>query len=159
MSTAPTVLTPDLSPQRNPGTDTPAARVSFRRPISRAGFIDAAWWPRSLDLVAELPALLDVLWTAGRKITRVTYNLGLWDPAPRRIQHQGRTVRLGGFATSDAFTVRLTDAQGGDRIDVLVVVPDTDAALAERTLQLASATDSPYRAPEILSRAGQAGAA
>jgi hypothetical protein len=139
--------------------DGSAARISFRQPVSRAGFIDAAWWPRSLDLTAELPPLLDVLWTAGREVTRFTYNIGLWDPAPRRIHYQGRTVRLGEFSSSDPLTVRLSDSWAREHIDILVVVPETDAALARRTLLLASAADSPYRAAEILGRARQAGAA
>ena len=66
-----------------------AARISFRQPVSTDGYIDAAWWPRSLDLTVELPPLLDVLWTAARDITRITYSIAGWDPAPRRLQRRG----------------------------------------------------------------------
>src|SRR3954452_23166131 len=83
-----------------------AARISFRQPVSTAGYIDAAWWPRSLDLTAELPPLLDVMWTAARDISRITYSIAGWDPAPRRLRVEGRTVRLGGFADSDVLTIR-----------------------------------------------------
>lgn len=75
------------------------ARVSFRQPVAATGHIDAAWWPRSRDLTAELPALLDVLWTAAREVNRLTYYLHAWAPAPRRMQIEGRTVRLGGGST------------------------------------------------------------
>jgi hypothetical protein len=130
-----------------------AARVRFRQPISTAGFIDAAWWPRSLDLTAELPPLFDVLWTADRDITRISYNLAAWSPAPRLLNVNGRRIRLGGFTSSDPLTVRLVDAWGKERIDVLVIAPTTDPAVAERALWLASEADGPYRAGEILARA------
>jgi hypothetical protein len=130
-----------------------AARISFRQPVSESGFIDAGWWPRSHDLTAELPPLLDVLWTAAREITRITYHLAAWDPAPRRMRIDGRTVRLGGFATGDPLTVTLSDASGRERIDVLVIAHTTDPALAQRALRLASEAGSPYRASEILTRA------
>jgi hypothetical protein len=154
MSTAQLLRPADTEPRHDPPASIEAARISFRQPVTRSGFIDAAWWPRSHDLTSELPPLLDVLWTAAREITRITYNIAAWDPAPRRMRIEGRTVRLGGFTTSDLLTVRLSDAAGAERIDILVVAPDTDADLAQRALLLASEADSPYRAEEILTIAG-----
>lgn len=152
MSTALLVPPPGTEPD-DPLASSDLARISFRQPLSTSGFIDAAWWPRSLDLTTELPPLLDVLWTAAREITRITYNIAAWAPAPRRMVIEGRTVRLGGFTTSDPQTVRLSDAWGRERIDIVVIAPTTDPAMAQRALMLASATDSPYRAAEILARA------
>src|SRR6185437_14781281 len=69
------------SPVPQPADSAPQpARISFRQPVSATGFIDAAWWPRSCDLTTELPPLLDVLWTAAREITRISYHLSAWDP-------------------------------------------------------------------------------
>ena len=136
-----------------PPSSADAARISFRQPVSPAGYIDAAWWPRSLDLSAELPALLDVFWTAGREINRITYNAAAWDTAPRRLHLQGRTVRLGGFATSDPVTVRLSDPWGTERVDVLVIAPTADPAVAARAMQLASHKGGTSRAGEILAQA------
>lgn len=149
MTTA--ILSPPTSqpPNRTPQP----ARISFRQPVSTAGFIDAAWWPRSRDLTAELPPLLDVLWTGAREITRIAYPLAAWDAAPRRMLIEGRSVRLGGFATSDPLTVRLSGLSGQERIDILVIPPDTDPAIAQRALLLASQADDPYRAEEIVARA------
>jgi Family of unknown function (DUF5994) len=144
---------PAIARPRTAAGPEPGARISFRQPISGSGSIDAAWWPRSRDLAAELPALLDVLWTAAREINRVTYNLTAWDPAPRRVSIEGRTVRLGGFATSDPLTLTLLDAWGRERIDILVIAPGTEPAVAERALLLASVADSPYGAAEIIARA------
>lgn len=128
-------------------------RISFRQPVSSIGFIDAAWWPRTRDLTAELPALMDVLWTAGREIDRITYNLHAWDPAPRRIRIEGRTVRLGAFTTSDPRTVRLADPWGQERVDILLIPPDTDHDVAQRIFDLASQADNVLRAQEILDQA------
>jgi Family of unknown function (DUF5994) len=142
-----------LNAETPPSSRQQAARISFRQPLASSGYIDAAWWPRTLDLATELPPLMDVLWTAAREITRVTYNLTAWNPAPRRMEIEGRTVRLGGFATSDPLTVRLSDAYATERIDVLVIAPDTASAIAERAMQIASQADNPYRAADILAQA------
>ena len=40
-----------------------------------------------------------------------------------------------------------------DRIDILVIAPDTDPAVAERALLFASEAGNPERAEEILARA------
>ncbi len=128
-------------------------RISFRQPISTSGAIDAAWWPRSLDLTAEVPALVEALWAAGREITRITYGLGAWNPAPRRVVVHGRTVRLGGFATGDPLTIRLSDSSRRERIDVLVVPPETDPDVASRALLMAAVEGNARTAAEILSAA------
>lgn len=132
------------------------APIRFRQPVTTTGFIDAAWWPRTRDLTAELPALMDVLWTAGREINRISYNLRDWDPAPRRMQIEGRPVRLGGFTVGDPLTVRLTDARGQERIDMLVIAPDTDLTVVQRIFDIAGTADDPYRAEEIRDRANRA---
>ncbi len=151
MTTAPLLDSPDV---RSSGPE-PAARISFRQPVATSGFVDAAWWPRSRDLLVELPALLDVLWTAGREITRVSYNLSAWDSAPRRTRIAGRTVRLGGFTVSDPRLVTLLDSWQRERIDVLVIPPETDPDVAERAMQLASVADDPYSAAELLTHAAE----
>ena len=94
-----------------------------------------------------------MVWTAARDITRVSYNLNAWDRAPRQLRIQGRTVRLGGFSTSDPLTVRLIDAWSRERIDILVIAPSTDPAVAQRALMLASVSDDSYRAGEIMAHA------
>lgn len=129
------------------------SRIRFRQPVSESGYIDAAWWPRSRDLAVELPALLDLLWCAGRDISRVTYNLADWDVAPRKLLVDGRVVRLGGFSAGERNAVRLSDAWRRERIDVVVIAPTTDAQQAGRAMTLAGRSDNPYRGAEILSRA------
>jgi hypothetical protein len=136
------------------GTE-PAVRVRFRQPVSASGFIDAAWWPRGTDLSVELPGLLRALWDADREVTRLSYHIGSWAPAPRRLRVDGRTVRLGGFNTSDPHTVRLIDSAGYERIDVLVIPPEADSSFARRALEIAGTADDPLRPGEILEQAGR----
>lgn len=145
-----------VSPLIEPGWERSAARVSFRQPVSGNGFVDAGWWPRSRDLTDELPPLLDVLWTADRDVNRVIYNLDFWLPAPRRLVVDGRSVRLGGFRRQDPLMVGFVDAWGRERIDILVVDPETDPEVALRALTLASRTDGDDRAEQIMQLA-QAG--
>ena len=114
------------------------ARVSFRQPVSTDGYLDAGWWPRSRDLTRELPALLDVVWTAARAVTRVAYNLEFWESAPRKIIVDERVVRLGGYHHQDPLLLSATDARNTDRIDFLIIPPDAEPEFAERALQLAS---------------------
>jgi hypothetical protein len=132
------------------------SRISFRQPVSPTGFIDAAWWPYTCDLTAELPPLMDVVWTAGREINRITYHLGSWNPAPRRMQIESRVVRLGGFTVGNPHTVTLSDPWGRERIDILVIAPDTAPAVARRIFDITSTSEDPYRAEEILDQANHA---
>jgi|SRR6476646_1695420 len=133
---------------------TPAlARVSFRQPVSTAGHFDAGWWPRSRDLTRELPALLDVLWTAAREVTRIAYNLEFWDAAPRKITVENRLVRLGGYHHQDALVLSATDARNTDRIDFLVIPPESDPEFAERALQLSSDIGQVHTPADLLALA------
>jgi hypothetical protein len=72
---------------------------------------------------------------------------------------QGRVVHLAGFTGGDPHTVRLSDPGNQVRIDLLVLAPATDPVVARRALMLASATDSGYRAAEILDGARDRSAA
>jgi Family of unknown function (DUF5994) len=127
--------------------------VSFRQPVSRTGFVDAGWWPRSRDLTAELPALLEILWTASREITRVSYSMSFWDKAPRRMLVEGRPVRLGGFSYQSELLLTVVDARNADRIDFLVIPPETPPDVAARALELASRTDGLSSPADILEQA------
>jgi hypothetical protein len=147
-----TVLAP-ITTEPDIATADTAARVSFRQPVSRTGFVDAAWWPRSHDLTAELPGLLSVLWTASREIIRVSYSIAFWEPAPRRLQVEGRAVRLGGFNHLSPLVMTAVDARNNDRVDFLVIPPETDAAIALRALELVGHADELSSPADILEQA------
>lgn len=133
----------------------PAARVSFRQPVTSEPHVDAAWWPRSRDLEAELPALLDVLWTGARDVDRVSYPLDSWLPVPRRLLIEGRQVRLGGFAHQDPSLISLRDAWGNDRVDILVIPADADPELAAAAMTRASGGGRNDRAARMLELAAE----
>lgn len=82
---------------------------------------DGTWRPRSSSLTSELPPLLEEMRRRGMPVTRVSYPVAEWDDAARRVQLAGDLVRLGGFRSMAARTVRLTST--GDRALVLDVVP------------------------------------
>jgi hypothetical protein len=134
----------------------PAARVSFRQPVTSAPHVDAAWWPRSTDLEAELPGLLEVLWTAARDVDRVSYASGSWLPVPRRLRIEGREVRLGGFTHQDPSMISLRDAWGTERIDVLVIPPAAEPDLAAAAMTLACRVGPNERAARLLDLAAVA---
>ena len=144
--------TPAL-PAQQPVTTSPSgveARVAFRQPVTSAPHIDAAWWPRSRDLEAELPGLLDVLWTAARDVDRVSYPIQSWLPVPRRLNIAERRVRLGGFTHQDLSMISLRDAWGVERIDILVIPPDTEPDLAAAAMTIASHSGPNERAARML---------
>jgi hypothetical protein len=128
-------------------------RISFRQPVSRTGSIDAAWWPRSNDLAAELPALLEVFWTAGREMTRVSYHLESWTPAPRKLRIAGRLIRAGGYHYGSPHQMTVTDDWRKDSADLLVIPFDTDPAIAERELATAAEAGNLLTAQQMIERA------
>lgn len=120
-----------------PHTSSSSPRLRVKPPAPTTGYVDGAWWPRSRDLPAELPALLEQL---AAKVERVTYNLTAWPPARRRIVHEGRLIRLEGFRSQHADTVTVIGIR--HRLTLLVVPPETEPVLAERILTAAAHADN-----------------
>ncbi|MET9761319.1 DUF5994 family protein [Streptomyces sp. NPDC006372] len=101
--------------------------------------IDGAWWPRSRDLAAELPALIEILDPLWGRITRVTVNPTFWPVIPRKVPVQGHVVHVGWFeAEQDPHKLLLLSYTIG-RWDLLVIPPETEPAIAARLM--ATATD------------------
>ncbi|MET9625860.1 DUF5994 family protein [Lentzea sp. NPDC006480] len=112
-------------------------RLRLRPKALTTGCVDGAWWPRSRDLAAELPALLAVLAVRLGEIPRVSYNLTEWDSAPRQIAVAGVRVRLNGFWSRPPSTV---DVVAGDRrrLTLLLVPPDTEPSAAHHCMMRAA---------------------
>ena len=123
--------TTDASP-----VDDRSARVAVSDVLFE-GRLDGAWWPHSRDVTIELPGLLAALPDRVGRITRVSLNLTMWDATPNRIQSPGRILRVGWFTVIDPDLMTLSDAQG-HRVLLLVIPPETPAAVAERALTMAS---------------------
>jgi hypothetical protein len=117
------------------------------------GYVDGAWWPRSRDLGAELPALAEVLAVRLGHIERATFGLSTWDATPRRLLVDGYRLHLEGFHYQDQNVVQVTGSNGG-RVSLLVVPPETNESVAHDALLTAGHRDNADRPEEILAGAG-----
>lgn len=92
--------------------------------------------PASRDLAAEMPSLIAALSDRAGAVERVSYNMGAWNAAPRKVRVDGNVVRMGGFRSQVAATLKVV----GERqvFTLLVVPPETDERAAHRALATAS---------------------
>lgn len=102
-----------------------AAHGGMPRPI------DGAWWPRSYDLLAELPRLLGGLPRAWGHISSVTVNGAVWSATPGRMLVVNQVVRLRRTLAASAQHTVVLIAPGRGRWDLLVVPPDATEEAAE----------------------------
>ncbi|MFC8090450.1 DUF5994 family protein [Streptomyces sp. NPDC057301] len=100
--------------------------------------IDGAWWPRSYDLMSELPRLLGGLPPAWGQIGSVTVNGVGWSPFPGRMLVANQVVRLHLTNHPQAPPTVCLLAPGHGRWDLLVVSPDTGQATAGRLMDEAA---------------------
>ncbi|MFE6359861.1 DUF5994 family protein [Streptomyces sp. NPDC057806] len=109
-----------------------ASRSAMPRPI------DGAWWPRSYDLLTELPRVLAGLPQAWGHIASATVNGTTWSAVPGRMLVSNQAVRLHRtLGASAAHTIVLL-SPGRGRWDLLVVPPDTTAEAAEPLMAAAA---------------------
>jgi hypothetical protein len=134
---------------RPPPTGHTQLRLRLKPKAPATGYVDGAWWPRSRDLTAELPALAEVLAVRLSRIERVAYALSAWDPAPRRFDVAGHRVRLEGFTYQDQNIIHLTGSNRG-RISLLVVPPEMTDATGHDALMTAGRRGNADRPEEIL---------
>ncbi|MCG8966283.1 MULTISPECIES: DUF5994 family protein [Streptomyces] len=127
-----------------PGT----ALLRLETTESREGVLDGAWWPRSRDIAAELPALLSALVGHLGPVTRVGLDTAAWEGLPTRIVVDDRVVRVDSFPVGDD-TVLITR---GDRdvFSLLVVPPDAAPDAARAAMAQAVRADNVSQAEQIL---------
>ncbi|MFI6563707.1 DUF5994 family protein [Streptomyces sp. NPDC050534] len=126
-----TVLQPPL-----PSHPVLRLRLAPRGNLPRA--IDGAWWPRSYDLLTELPRLLGGLPREWGHITSVTVNGTTWSAVPGRMLVSNQVVRLHRTRTASAPRTIVLLAPGRGRWDLLVVPPDTTEQAAESLMAAAA---------------------
>ncbi|MCX5262551.1 DUF5994 family protein [Streptomyces sp. NBC_00199] len=115
-----------------------SARLSLTPPGSAPGLLDGAWWPRSRDLLREIPTLTDALDACWGRITYVTVNPTHWPVIPRKVPVTGHTVHVGWFAAEqDPNKVILLSYTVG-RLDLLVIPPEADPAAVARLMTAAT---------------------
>ncbi|MGB8504632.1 MAG: DUF5994 family protein [Mycobacterium sp.] len=102
-----------------PGVHMP--RLRLKPKLSRGGYVDGAWWPRSDDLNTELPDLIAVLSFRLGTIDHVTYNFTEWRRASAELATDGRAVQLDGYRRQPPNTLEIVDVN--DKRMVLLVVP------------------------------------
>jgi hypothetical protein len=140
---------------------TPSATSSLSSPDVRlrlaetaGGRLDGAWWPRSRDLAAELPGLVDNFPVAAGHVDRVVFSPPDWSSCPRKVDVQRGRIKTGSFPSDDTHLLVLrlsTKAQ----LALLVVPPDTEPDAAERLMARAAAPDNRSTGSELLATGTQ----
>ncbi|MDH6703452.1 hypothetical protein P3T27_000133 [Kitasatospora sp. MAA19] len=127
-------MTTMLDRATTPAAPDSTARLSLTPSGVRPGRLDGSWWPRSRDLLLELPALAAALDERWGRVTRITVNPAQWPVIPRRIPVTGHTVHAGWFTTEqDEHTIAVF-SYAPRRLNLLVVPPETDAVDAARLM-------------------------
>lgn len=116
---------------------------------SRRGLLDGGWWPRSTDPVAELPGLVLAIDDLRGPVRQLVLSAPGWDSHPRRLGVAGRILRLGYF-TSQPTTLLTAICDNDDRVDLLVVAPNTPYRIADAAMRIGATTNSVVPAQHIL---------
>jgi hypothetical protein len=153
MSSSATPRRPRLLPNAvydslRPGT----ALLRLETTRSRQGVLDGAWWPRSRDIGAELPALVRALTEHLGPVTRVGLDATAWEALPTRLVIDGRVVHIDSFPVGDD-TVLVTRGDQ-DHFSLLVVPPHATAEAARAAMAQAVRADNVSEAEEILIATG-----
>ncbi|MEV0982071.1 DUF5994 family protein [Streptomyces sp. NPDC049915] len=124
------------------------ALLRLETTASREGLLDGAWWPRSRNIGAELPALLSALVAHVGPVTRVGLDTAAWEGLPTRIVVDDQVVHIDSFPDGDD-TVLITR---GDRdiFSLLVVPPDATPDAARAAMAQAVRADNASQAEQIL---------
>ncbi|MCV7278480.1 hypothetical protein H7J88_02320 [Mycolicibacterium flavescens] len=113
------------------------------------GDVIGAWWPRSIELVAELSALVGRLESRWGRVDRVVYDRNLWAPGPPEMTVGGHTVHLHGSWDRAVNIVSLCGPVFGTRA-LLVVPPCTDPVRAYSAVVTAADPDDCSTTDELL---------
>lgn len=136
-------------------TSSPPLRLMLAPAGTAPALLDGAWWPRSRDLTAELPALTAALAPVWGRITHVTVNPTFWPVIPRKVPVAGHVVGVGWFkAEQDPHKLLLLSYSVG-RWDLLVIPPETDPATAARLMSEAADPLGTLTASALMNEAEQ----
>lgn len=134
----------------NPPSPPSTPRLQLGPPTSRRTLLDGAWWPRSVDPVAELPGLVLALDRVHGPVTQLVLHADDWDGHPYRLGMPGRVLRLAYFTSQPAGLLTALCGRNGDRVDLLIVPPGTDHGTADAAMALAATTDNQVHADRIV---------
>lgn len=127
-------------------------RLRLKPADSALGSVDGAWWPRTRDLVTELPDIAQAMDFRLPHLERVGYQIADWDvPAGRKIPIGGGTVHLEGFTSWAPGVIRFSCPTG--TLTLLVLRPDTISDAAHDTMMRASERTNTQSAESLIVRA------
>lgn len=131
------------------------ALLRLETTASREGVLDGAWWPRSHDIGAELPALLDALTEHLGPLSRVGLDATAWEGLPTRIVIDDRVVHVDSFPVGDD-TILITRGDR-DHFSLLVIPPEATPEAAHAAMAQAVLAGNVSSAEQILidTRGGQ----
>jgi Family of unknown function (DUF5994) len=112
-------------------------------------FVQGAWWPRTSQLLTELPLLLAALSPHVGSVDRVIYDEDGWAPASSRMEFQGRSIILEGSSDTSTNTLSVI-GKGFGRFVLLVVPPFTNPPRAYTAVMTASKPDDVSTPDELL---------
>ena len=132
---------------------TSTLRFSRRRDLRRRHnpHVDAAWWPRSSNLTAELGHLLQAAQESGFRATGVAFRLDDgWAAPPGPIAFGARKVKVSGYHNHHRDMITLVDGISHERLQVMVVPAATPPLVARRALRIAAAHADPIQGTDLL---------
>ncbi|MEW2296039.1 DUF5994 family protein [Streptomyces sp. NPDC006743] len=124
------------------------ALLRLETTASREGVLDGAWWPRSHDIGAELPALLAALTEHLGPLSRVGLDATAWEGLPTRIIVDDRVVHVVSFPVGDD-TILITRGDR-DHFSLLVVPPEATPEAARAAMAQAVLGGNVSSAEQIL---------
>ncbi|MFE3500547.1 DUF5994 family protein [Kitasatospora sp. NPDC059160] len=128
----------------------PALRLSLTPDGASRGRLDGAWWPRSHDLLTELPPLAAELDARWGRVTRVVLNPTHWPVIPHLIPVAGHVVHGGWFLQEQDENEVMVRSYAPRRLDLLVVPPHTGEAEAADLMTAAADPANTRTASELL---------
>jgi hypothetical protein len=144
VSTSPHVEGDTPYPARQP------LRLKMTPRLVHANSLDGAWWPRSIDLIEELPALLHAVSKRIGRIRGVLLNQDEWLPTPVDwTPASNHRVRIGWYGHQEAHMAVLI-GDSAKRVDLLVIPVEYDAASASAAMSIATTMGNTLNGPETL---------
>ncbi|HZE18292.1 MAG TPA: DUF5994 family protein [Mycobacterium sp.] len=103
-----------------------------KRPASE--HFDGAWWPRSTQLIDELPGLVTSLSDRLGQVVMVGYRRNGWAETPPLAEIAGHTIELLGFSSDEPASV-IVIGEDGRHLTLHVIRPDASEKAARQALQ------------------------
>lgn len=130
-------MTHRLGVDNSAGRDAEESRLQLSPNPLTSPHLDGAWWPRSAQLTAALPGLVEDLSDQLGTVAFVGYHQDAWTQAPPQMQIGGEDVQLQGFTSDEPATIILI-GRDGRRITLRVISPGANEVVARQQLDAAS---------------------